>query len=66
MAKKAVKTVPRTNADHLVLSTDGPHPPFLQEVYGQPGVVERCEWYNDTNGYICKIVPNPHESEENT
>lgn len=45
-----------TNTNHLVLSTGDPHPPFIQEVPGQPGVIERCEWDDSINGYRCAIV----------
>jgi hypothetical protein len=46
----------QTNPSHLVLSTGEPHPPFVQEVPGRPGQVERCEWDPTINGYRCQII----------
>lgn len=47
-----------TNTAHLVLSTNEAHPPFVQEVPGQPGEVERCVWDDSINGYRCNIIPS--------
>jgi hypothetical protein len=46
-----------TNTAHLVLSTTDPHPPFVQEVPGEPGEVEKCVWDDTINGYRCSIIP---------
>ena len=58
MAKngKRPKTSGGTNTAHLILSTGDPHPPFVQEVPGQPGKIERCEWDDTINGYRCTII----------
>jgi hypothetical protein len=42
------------NPAHLVLSTGETHPPFIQEI--EPGVIEKCVWDDDINGYRCSIM----------
>jgi hypothetical protein len=54
---KRAKTSTGTNRAHLVLSTGEAHPPFVQEVPGQPGEVEKCVWDDSINGYRCSIIP---------
>lgn len=54
-AKQARKSM-ATNTAHLVLSTGEAHPPFVQEVPGQPGELEKCVWDDTINGYRCSII----------
>jgi hypothetical protein len=55
-APKRAQSSKGTNTSHLVLSTGEAHPPFIQEIPGQPGEVEKCVWDDSINGYRCRII----------
>jgi len=55
-ARKGTKLSGSTNPAHLILSTSEAHPPFIQEVPGQPGKIEKCVWDDSINGYRCSII----------